>query len=57
MAMVGHKTESIYHRYAIVDETSRREAAEKLNLFGRGYSSEHVRDLDRGTGPEEFGRG
>jgi len=34
MAMVGHKTESIYHRYAIVDETSRREAAEKLNLFG-----------------------
>lgn len=30
MKMVGHKTEAIYRRYAIVDETMLREAAEKL---------------------------
>lgn len=33
MAMVGHKTESIYRRYAIVDEAMHREAAEKLNVW------------------------
>ena len=32
MAMVGHKTESIYRRYAIVDEQMHREAA-KLDLW------------------------
>jgi integrase len=31
MAMVGHKTESIYRRYAIVDSASRREAAVKID--------------------------
>jgi hypothetical protein len=30
MAMVGHKTEAIYRRYAIVDEAMLREAAAKL---------------------------
>ena len=30
MNMIGHKTESIYRRYAIVDEGMLREAAEKL---------------------------
>jgi hypothetical protein len=30
MAMVGHETESIYRRYAIVDEAMLREAAVKL---------------------------
>jgi Phage integrase family len=30
MRMVGHKTESIYRRYAIVDEAMLREGAEKL---------------------------
>lgn len=30
MAMVGHKTQSIYSRYAIADERSMREAAAKL---------------------------
>jgi integrase len=30
MAMVGHKTEAIYRRYAIVDEAMLREGAEKL---------------------------
>jgi integrase len=33
MAMVGHKTESIYGRYAIVDETMLNEGAEKLERF------------------------
>ena len=31
MALVGHKTESIYRRYAIVDSVSRREAAVKID--------------------------
>jgi hypothetical protein len=30
MKMVGHKTESVYRRYAIVDEAMRRDAAVKL---------------------------
>jgi len=30
MEMVGHKTESVYKRYAIVDETMLKEGAEKL---------------------------
>ena len=33
MAMVGHKTESIYRRYAIVDEAMHREAAAKLDSW------------------------
>jgi len=33
MAMVGHKTESIYRRYAIVDEAMLKEAAAKLGAF------------------------
>jgi len=35
MAMVGHKTESIYRRYAIADETMLRESGEKLAGFHR----------------------
>lgn len=31
--MVGHKTESIYRRYAIVDEAIHREAASKLDTW------------------------
>jgi integrase len=34
MAMVGHKTESIYRRYAIVDAGSLRAAAAKINAAG-----------------------
>ena len=30
MKMVGHKTESIYRRYAIADESMLQEAGEKL---------------------------
>jgi hypothetical protein len=33
MAMVGHKTESIYQRYAIVDEAMHREATAKLDAW------------------------
>jgi hypothetical protein len=31
MKMVGHRTEAIYRRYAIADEKSMKEAAEKLD--------------------------
>ena len=30
MAMTGHKTETVYRRYAIVDEDMLRDAAERL---------------------------
>jgi len=33
MSMVGHKTEAIYRRYAIVDEAMQREAADRLDAF------------------------
>jgi hypothetical protein len=33
MKMVGHKTESIYRRYAIVDETMLKEGAAKLQAL------------------------
>src|SRR5687767_13845566 len=36
MARVGHKTEAIYKRYAIVDEASHREAGEKYGAFASG---------------------
>jgi hypothetical protein len=33
MKMVGHKTEAIYRRYAIADESMLRAGAEKLAAF------------------------
>ena len=36
MKMTGHKTESVYRRYAIVDEAMLREAAEKLAAYHSG---------------------
>ena len=36
MAMVGHRTESIYRRYAIVDEVMLREGAAKLAAYSEG---------------------
>ena len=33
MAMVGHRTESIYRRYAIADEAMPKEGAVKLAAF------------------------
>jgi integrase len=43
MSIVGHKTESIYRRYAIVDEAMQREAATRLDAFA-------VKPRARGTG-------
>jgi integrase len=40
MAMVGHKTESIYRRYAIVDEQMHREAAAKLDAWANGQQAQ-----------------
>jgi integrase len=34
MAMVGHKTEAIYRRYAIVDAGALRDAAAKIDAAG-----------------------
>ena len=39
MAMVGHKTESIYRRYAIVDQGMLTDAAQKLSRFHAGSMS------------------
>jgi integrase len=38
MSIVGHKTESIYRRYAIVDEAMQREAAARLDAWIRPAS-------------------
>jgi hypothetical protein len=35
MSIVGHKTESIYRRYAIVDEAMQREAAVRLDAWAQ----------------------
>ena len=43
MAMVGHKTESIYRRYAIVDEGMLANAAEKLSRFHSGEKGKRRR--------------
>jgi integrase len=42
MSIVGHKTESIYRRYAIVDEAIQREAAVRLDAWS--CVSTHARD-------------
>ncbi len=34
MKLTGHKTESVYRRYAIVDKAMLREGAEKLGRLG-----------------------
>ena len=39
MKLTGHKTESVYLRYAITDKTAMEEGVQKLALF-------HARDLD-----------
>jgi hypothetical protein len=43
MAMVGHKTESVYRRYAIVDSAALREAAAKIDR-ARGQNAGTVTD-------------
>jgi len=47
MAMVGHKTESIYRRYAIVDAGALRDAAAKLDLIATGTFQGHARTAAR----------
>ena len=37
MAMVGHKTEAVYRRYAIVDEVMLQESAAKLAILERSH--------------------
>jgi hypothetical protein len=39
MSIVGHKTESIYRRYAIVDEAMQQEAAARLDAWASGPTS------------------
>ncbi|MDA1185911.1 MAG: site-specific integrase, partial [Acidobacteria bacterium] len=53
MAMVGHKTEAIYRRYAIQDEAMLREAAAKMNTWNSGQqvkSKGQVKAFKRGNG-------
>ncbi len=45
MKMVGHKTEAIYRRYAIVDEVMMREGAEKLARYESGNGLENLGKL------------
>ncbi len=45
MKMVGHKTEAIYRRYAIVDEAMMREGAEKLAGYESGNGLENLGKL------------
>jgi len=45
MKMVGHKTEAIYRRYAIVDEVMMREGAEKLAKYESGNGLENLDKL------------
>jgi site-specific recombinase XerD len=51
MAMVGHRTESIYRRYAIVDEAMLREGAAKLSAFHQGEHQAQVVPLPGGRLP------
>src|SRR6266478_10086584 len=51
MAMVGHRTESIYRRYAIVDEAMLREGAAKLSVFHQGQQPASVVRLPAGRTP------
>jgi hypothetical protein len=42
MKMVGHETEAIYRRYAIVDEAMLREGAERLTRAGASLETAGV---------------
>ncbi len=48
MKMIGHKTESIYRRYAIVDEAMLREGAEKLAVLHG--AERQMRPLNKAAG-------
>ena len=48
MKLVGHKTESIYRRYAITDEAMLQEAGAKLSAFHRSLVRVAVKVRGRG---------
>lgn len=50
MKMVGHKTESIYRRYAIVDEAMLQEAAARLAVLHTSFTSGRRRNRLSGAG-------
>jgi integrase len=61
MKMVGHKTESVYRRYAIVDEATLREGAARLqglhNLQGAtGWCASNATRLGRSSVRVEHSR-
>jgi hypothetical protein len=49
MKITGHKTETVYRRYAIVDEGMMREAAEKLAALHTSENKGLVALAVRGT--------
>ncbi len=46
MKMIGHKTEAIYRRYAIVDEAMMREGADKLARYESGRQGKVLGKVD-----------
>ena len=40
MKMTGHKTESVYRRYAIVDDAMLREGTAKLAAYAEGVRAQ-----------------
>lgn len=47
MARVGHRTESIYKRYAIVDEAMHREAAERVDAWSTDQRTKTAAETKR----------
>ena len=47
MARVGHRTESIYKRYAIVDELMHKEAAERLDAWSTDQRAKAAAEVER----------
>jgi integrase len=56
MARVGHKTESIYKRYAIVDEAMHREAAERLDAWSTEQRAKAQAEATRRGQVKRFAR-
>ena len=50
MKLTGHKTESVYRRYAIVDEKDLRTGVERLAMVDEGATQRQVLPLGQGTG-------
>jgi hypothetical protein len=53
MSIVSHKTESIYRRYAIVDEAMQREAAARLDAWMAGPSGITIDGHHSGAPPRQ----